>query len=314
VTKLLFSFTVTLSALLVATLALPHVAFSPPPEVAWLGAITAKKTALARAIAVHKIVIVGGSSSLFGINAEQIETATGIPTVNLATHLRAGPAYQLYKAREVLRSGDLVILALEYGALSPVNDAHPILLRQILYFDLGYLLERPSLLGLVMFGWPLSEAITGLTRAQASIAWPYRVEAITDHGDIDWSGEQEPSETARVAEVPPFAPAMPQSSAGLDALHAFLRYCEQSQVRVIYTWPNLVEKPEYLTERYTKYFADLIAFFESIGVPVVGRPEDALFSLANSLDTEKHPRHAGSFVRTARLIASLREEVNSFRR
>lgn len=73
----------------------------------------------------RKIVVAGGSSTLFGIDAIQIEKETGIPTVNFGLHAAMSLDRLLSELPKQLNSGDILILALEpyyYGCDPKLNS------------------------------------------------------------------------------------------------------------------------------------------------------------------------------------------------
>jgi len=72
------------------------------------------KKAYLKQITKPKIVVVGGSSALFGIDAQQIESSTGIPTVNMGVFASLGIDYMLDKAKKVLKPGDIIVTSIEY--------------------------------------------------------------------------------------------------------------------------------------------------------------------------------------------------------
>jgi len=67
-----------------------------------------------RQIKKRKILVAGGSSALFGIDTKQIESSTGIPTVNIGVSAFLGIDYILENAKKRLKPGDVVILSIEY--------------------------------------------------------------------------------------------------------------------------------------------------------------------------------------------------------
>lgn len=64
-----------------------------------------------------RVLLVGGSSTAFGVDSERLERATGRPVVNLALNAGLGLRYILDQAAAHVRTGDLVILTPEYWLL-----------------------------------------------------------------------------------------------------------------------------------------------------------------------------------------------------
>src|SRR5512141_1791139 len=65
------------------------------PASRWAYQITQKKESLARQRPPPRLLLVGGSATLFGLNARELEHQTGCPTLNLGTHAALGTAYLL---------------------------------------------------------------------------------------------------------------------------------------------------------------------------------------------------------------------------
>ncbi len=64
-----------------------------------------------------RLLLVGGSSTAFGLDSERLERATGRSVVNLALNAGLGLRYILEQAADAMRPGDLVILTPEYYLL-----------------------------------------------------------------------------------------------------------------------------------------------------------------------------------------------------
>lgn len=81
----------------------------------WIPEIYSIKDGHAEKISTRKIVIASGSNSLFGISSEVIQEKTGIPVLNLSCHAGLPLEYIFYKIKKYVKSGDIVIMPLEYG-------------------------------------------------------------------------------------------------------------------------------------------------------------------------------------------------------
>lgn len=62
-----------------------------------------------------KVVIMGGSASLFGIDGGVVKKETGMPVVNLALHAGLPARFYLTMADRYVGAGDVVVLPLELG-------------------------------------------------------------------------------------------------------------------------------------------------------------------------------------------------------
>lgn len=89
--------------------------FLPAPIVSeyWLRELIVIKTMLANSISSPRIIFLGGSSTLFGIDASQVEKTSGMPAVNMGLHAGMRLERVLLIGEQVVRRGDVVILLLE---------------------------------------------------------------------------------------------------------------------------------------------------------------------------------------------------------
>src|SRR5688572_18841895 len=87
----------------------------PTRSTVWAYEINQKKLQRAASIQKPKLLLAGGSATLFGVQAELIEQTLNYPTVNMGTHAGLGIAYILHLAKQAAKPGDTVLLAFEYS-------------------------------------------------------------------------------------------------------------------------------------------------------------------------------------------------------
>lgn len=102
---------VIVAALIALTIAAIFIA--TPPDEKHLYQASLLKSALLRDTPSPRIIIVGGSNVAFGIDSELMEQELGIPVINDGLHVALGIA-PLNEIKHDLRSGDIVIISLEY--------------------------------------------------------------------------------------------------------------------------------------------------------------------------------------------------------
>ncbi len=116
---------------------------SPPAEY-WVAQLISVKEALADAEPAPRTLVLGGSSSLFGVSAEKIERATGRPTINMGLHAGLRLDKVLAIGRQVAKPGDLIILTLEPGYLTCGADSWSSWqVRNAVAWDRDYFTARP---------------------------------------------------------------------------------------------------------------------------------------------------------------------------
>ncbi|HUD82513.1 MAG TPA: hypothetical protein VMQ67_03380, partial [Candidatus Saccharimonadales bacterium] len=103
-----------LTALVLNLVAFGLVLGVPTESSRWTFEVNRRKQELAKAVPPPRLLVVGGSSVLFGINAREIEKQTGLRTLNLGTHAVLGAPYILAQARNLAQSGDTILLVFEY--------------------------------------------------------------------------------------------------------------------------------------------------------------------------------------------------------
>jgi len=89
---------------------------------------------------------------------------------------------------------------------------------------------------------------------------------------------------------------LPPSAAGLETNH----------IRVLATFPNIRDRPDYHTPVAERSARTIKDFFTSLGVPVIGDYTDALLPDDDLLDTIYHPTEEAALARTQRLIPKLK--------
>jgi hypothetical protein len=80
----------------------------------WVREMIVVKRALADSSSSPRILVLGGSSALFGIDARQVTAETGIFTMNMGLHAAMRMDRLLAVGEEAARRGDIFVLPLEY--------------------------------------------------------------------------------------------------------------------------------------------------------------------------------------------------------
>src|ERR1035441_10546799 len=86
----------------------------PSPSSRCAFEVNQQKRRMADHAASPRLLLVGGSATLFGLSAKEIEAQTGCHTINLGTHAALGTSYILHLAEQTAKPGDTVLLVLEY--------------------------------------------------------------------------------------------------------------------------------------------------------------------------------------------------------
>lgn len=282
----------------------------PTSSSQWSYEINRRKAELARQAPRPALFLVGGSATLFGVSARQIEAATGLPTINLATHGALGPAYILHLAETVLQPGDIVLLTIEYelfdwGGASRNAFGDPMLLDYLVARDPDYLRQLPWRERLeIALALPFKRLKRGLLNRwwpEAPLRRPgvYTIQHLDDHGDQlgHRLADRPTRDHQRDHLVSSLVKGFTPNSTGVAAVRQFCQWAQAHQVRVIATFPPLVRRPEHEGAVAQAAERQLRDFYAGLGVPVIGslrgalRPETEFFDTHYHLAAEAVPAH-----------------------
>lgn len=287
----------------------------------WSYDLNSRKQARAASIPDPKLLVIGGSGALFGINARILESELGVPTVNLSTHAALQVAYILTLARTAARPGDTVLLALEYELYEAGNStmnqwADPLFIDFLMARDPAYFRSLP-----VGDQFDLSMRLSRdrLKRGLKSILRPppppeFQEYTAYDSKNVDEYGDMTGHTRARIpnrvtAEFdvrPALTSELSNARSGMTEIQEFIDWSKAHGVRVLATFPNLCETPDYLAPKAQSTAEEITAFFQSRGVPMVGDYRGTLLPRADFYDTSYHLTEEAAAERTRRLATQLK--------
>jgi hypothetical protein len=280
-----------------------------------------KKRLLARQAQPGTLLLVGGSASLFGLNAKEIEARTGHRTVNFANHAAVGATYLLREAQQVAKPGDTVLLVLEYELYTEgkLEQAwvDPVLVDYLVARDPDYLRRLPLAEQWTVFMLATdARLVRGLKyrlrngRTEGPVEHegaPYSVRCLDGWGDQTCNTEDaRPRHRDRVwQQKSVLGDGLSARLKGAESIEAFCQWAKTNNVRVLATFPNLCYQPEYYGEAARQSIASITNLFSRLGVPVVGDYKDAILPADQFFDTCYHLTAEAAQVRSQRLAAQL---------
>lgn len=257
-----------------------------------------------------RLVIVGGSGALFGVDAEVISAKLGIPVVNFATHAGLGAEYILDRAKRELRPGDRVLLCLEYELIAPTPaEFNRFAWDFAVSYDKRFLFRGGLFRGVEsLYSIPLDDylySIKGWARVrkgrQRIQQGPYNLGLLSPAGDI-----------RRVTEKK----SLPAVDSPLDQLGditrnpflaSFADFTKQRQIKVYFIWPNLCYPNGFSAiNAVSLRRPKLKAALNSMGFIVLNEPDESMFPRAWYIDTVYHLNACASRVRAEDLVRRLR--------
>jgi hypothetical protein len=302
----------------------------PTTSSAWINEIIDRKEKAASVIAHPKLVLLGGSSTLFGIKASVLESELGVPVINGGLHAGLGMAFILREGKKMLRPGDTVMLIPEYELLS-FGENNRREWAAITYLD--FLLSRDAdhYRGLSLSDQLEIALMTPLDRIGKGIRgkWlpdqimaaseynPYDVVWLDDHGDM--TGHRAALRPAvavdrdqRVCEV--LEKGISPDAEGFKLMSEFKSWAKANRIRVMAGFPNMIHRKEYDSGMADNVEAQLKNYFLKEGIHVVGGMREVLLPAVDFFDTIYHPTEEASINRSRHLAFQLRPLIGFARR
>jgi hypothetical protein len=261
-----------------------------------------KKLAMGSSVSPPKLVVVAGSNAAAGIKVRTIADALSVRGFNFALVATFSPGFQLYEARKILRPGDAVLLSFEYLAYEYQTPTSGLI--DAVYScgtDFWLSLDWTERLFFVFAVRPQRFFDTMLfdrrTISQVQALLAHQVNAYGDLVD-----EPAPKGQPDVGTHQPLIIRFRDESSGVRAIRDFVAWAKANKVSVFATWPNTLYFPQY--QAYPA-FSQIRNYYRSLGVEVIGEPQDAMFSSELLSDTIYHLSGRGIAIRTNKLIQQL---------
>ena len=267
------------------------------PHNQWITQSYAKKIAVARSIEGPKIVVVGGSAALFGIDSGRLEAALGRRAVNLGVTAGIGPHAIAAYADSVIGRGDLVLMPLEYALLTWGGLPN--------HAMIDFALEYPDNLS----AWPVGALLDALWRvslqrivegfrglpdgfAVAGVYGPHNIDA---RGDQIGSGRASRSDymimAVRDAEAGRYGRDYDTQdpNLGLDLWSTYWQRWKSRGAQIIVFPQPMQYRSLFVNNKGEKrYYDNVPEWVKARGVAYVGDPFDSMLSDDNFFDSPHH--------------------------
>ncbi|MBY6190727.1 hypothetical protein KUV22_09900 [Microbulbifer agarilyticus] len=284
----------------------------PTSSSKWASDLYQLKDAHARASGEPKLLIVSGSNSVFGINANTIKDTYSLPTTNYGVHAGLGLRYLLERSKRVLNEGDIVYLPLEYALYQQTPKPSSQLMDFLLATDPEYFQSLPpyeKLHGYLNISFSrIWEGIKGgSNRYQGSSAKIYHVMNIDKSGNQRAESiEQAGIHTDKLANLPPKDIGNGELTAySREILTGYFEWAQSKNICVIGAPPNLLYHEAYKSDNFQQFFRGIVSFFNSNDIPFAGSAKDYLLPVDLFFDTEYHLNANGIESRTQLTVRDL---------
>ncbi|MDX8392395.1 MAG: hypothetical protein R8K53_07500 [Mariprofundaceae bacterium] len=285
----------------------------------WVDDVVQEKTAIAHRIqpnAGHeRIVFLGGSNVLFGVDAGRIAVATGIPSVNfgLSAVLRVDQIFDVVKKN--LKPHDTLILALEYSYYHFNENFSVVEMDYILAHDVPYFralaLDKQALMMAEVSAIRLLGGLAAKVFPVGKAAGNYKAESIDAYGtDTSNARANMPEAYVRhMLETKPASHRLNMEDRFWPLYKDFLQWCAVHQVRVLVSFPSYLHFPEYEKPEQRKFFDGIVAWHRQRKIPLLGTPDDFMYDYKDMYDTRWHLNDEGRRKRTDKIIALLNSQT-----
>lgn len=302
----------------------------PTASSAWVHEIIERKQRAARSITAPKLVLLGGSGTLFGLKASVLEDKLGVPVINGGLHAGLGMDCILREGKKMLRPGDTVMLFPEYELLSfgeknrrewaAITYLDYMLSRDVDYYrslSLNDQLEIALMTPLVRIGRGIRGKWLPEQILPASEYNPYDAVWLDNHGDMTGhSAARRPSiavdRDQRVCEV--LEKGISPDAEGFELISEFRRWAKGNRVRVMAGFPNMIYRKEYDSDTAENVESQLKKYFFKEGIDVVGGMREVLMPQVDFFDTIYHPTEEASINRSRQLAFQLRPLIGLARK
>lgn len=260
------------------------------------------KNRLLQQVPSPKIIVVGGSSVLFGIDSTILEKNTAIPVVNLGGTADYGLKFMLEEVRRYSNQGDIVILSPEYELMNNKNQ----------YYGGNEV---------IMIATKNIEASKNITDLQQKLYLFTKIPAllfprfffasdpsnlpITDKGNLDWDR----ASSRKNLKLNQFtASNLPLNKFILSELIEFREHMGSRGVKLVITPPYIPETA------YLKHKTSLDRVYRqlaSAGFTLLSTPNAAVLSEQLFFDTMYHPNVVGRMIRSENTSRDLQNSMKN---
>ena len=258
-----------------------------------------------------KIIIVGGSSAVFGYRSNLIQQRTGLPVVNTGLQGGVGIRFYLNAIEPYIGEGDIILISPEYHNFTN-HFSGPDTLLQLLIIDpasLRYISSLEEVLKLIkVIPAVHTQAIKNLVLDDYfHCKTCFKEEAIYFRAAFDQNGdyifgkvEPEYTSTPFIVDV---SASRKNYQDQINVLNRFAAYARSKGAQVVLAYPPTTRFGNAAT---ADYLAALDATLRrELTFPVVGTPADSQFDSLFMFDTYYHLNANGSVIHTNRVLDEL---------
>jgi len=256
-----------------------------------------------------RIIFLGGSGMLFGVDGKMVETETGYAPVNMGLNAGVGLHFMLREVEEDIRKGDIVVVTPEYehfGRELVTEVLFTVLEHRAENLDYLESVQVPMLLDRahIYFGQVARAGLRRLRGARVKpVSLPYCRDGVDGFGDMVGHRGLPSQDLSKLHMfIAPFDNGYIDDV--VTRLNAFHDHCEQRGAQAVLAYP--AAPSEKMLPHIDRIRSVAAAVREECRMPVLNTPATAAMPLAQFYDTVYHLGPAGARVRTERLLEWLK--------
>jgi len=258
-----------------------------------------------------RIIIVGGSNTIFNFDSYQIEKEIGLPVINMGLHAGIGLRYELSEIVDQLQDGDIVIIIPEYAQFFKNNlEGGRILIRLITLNpgSIRYLSSWRQVLAMFR-----DMGLETRSKLMSMLGFYDRTEIyrrdefnskgdLTSHLESDFSGENLAMQAYEMRSLDNF------NAQSIEIINNFVNQASLNGAAVLFAFPAIPEVNYYdnkmnIEQLYTRLESELKS-------EIILKPQESIFSLLKFYDTLYHLNGDGRQIMTERILRKLNDKYH----
>lgn len=261
-----------------------------------------------------KLLVVGGSNVLFGLDSSLLTTHWNLPVYNYGSYAGLSASYMLDRAIRQAENGDTLLLALEYNHFrqghEPLSSTHLdfIASRDPKYFWTLGTLEKLEFIAKLS----PRRLLEGMSDTQLVHRDPiYSLDRINARGDLnaDYLELSASRQQLRDAMQPFSLSSERVDESFADSLRTLIATARAKGLCVLATRPAIYADEAYQQEPYQSFFDNIATLYEQLDIPYLYNSNGHMLEKQAMLDTIYHVNNAHRIRRTEDLIKAFSASV-----
>lgn len=265
-----------------------------------------------------KLLVVGGSSVIYGIDNKELSNNLGMPVYNMGSSAGLGLDYLLYDAKKEIKKDDIVLLQLEYPLYGEMPDYSEQKIAIVwdnydsFYWENLNFKEKMQLIYGISPKLILEKIKTILLGRKNIDQGIEDVKWIDEYGMIQ-SNTVENSDKKKLLNLIEKKVVNDEilNENKQESIENFLAYCRRKNVEVYVIFPPYLYDKKRFNKEDQKEVQKIKDFWKSNNVKVIGDYTDTLYDIEDFCNSVYHLNTNGREKHTKMLIERLKPYINN---